>query len=392
MSSLRILADENIPCVENAFGEFGSVERYAGRDLRSAQLQGADVLLVRSVTPVGPALLEESSVRFVGSATIGTDHVDREYLAEQDIAFAHAPASNADSVADYVVAALLTLARIRNVMLRERTVGVVGCGNVGRRVARRLSALGLSVLRNDPPLAADAEAAGRPHDFVSLATVLRRADVVTLHVPLTIDGPYPTHHLIGGEALSKMKPGAWLLNTSRGSVVDGNALLNALEDGRVAATGLDVWEGEPSPDPALVRAVDLATPHVAGYAFDGKVRGTAMLHDALCEFLNVDASWNPQDELQPDDPDTLRCHPPDPHLPRTEWLYHLARQAYDLAADDARMRRILEHPPHERGDHFSRLRASYPVRREMQQHVLRRAGVPSADEEAVADGLTMRYR
>lgn len=392
MPSFQILADENIPCVGEAFGDFGTIRRVAGRSLGPTDVENVDVLLVRSVTPVGPALLSESSVRFVGSATIGTDHVDRDYLAERDIGFAHAPGSNANSVADYVVATLLALARQRNESLRGRTVGVVGCGNVGGRVARRLSALGLSVLRNDPPLAERAEAAGRTHDFKSLETVLREADVVTLHVPLKTGGAHPTRHLIDTEALSDLQAGTWLVNTSRGAVVDGGALLDAIEAGRVGAAALDVWEGEPTPDPALVRAVDVATPHVAGYAYDGKVRGTTMLYEALCDFLDVERSWDPQTVLRPDDPGALHAHSPDPRLPRTAWLHHLARQAYDLAADDTRMRRILARAPDQRGEYFSHLRATYPMRREMQKHTIRRAGVPSAYEKAVTDGLTMQCR
>lgn len=392
MSSLQILADKNIPCVEEAFGNLGTIQHFAGRSIGATDVENVDVLLVRSVTRVGPALLAESPVRFVGSATIGTDHVDRDYLTERDIAFAHAPGSNADSVADYVVAALLALAEQRNESLRGRTVGVVGCGNVGGRVARRLSALGLSVLRNDPPLAEEAEAAGRTHDFVSLETVLRKADIVTLHVPLKTEGPHPTRHLIDAAAFSDLQAGTWFVNTSRGSVVDGSALLDAIEAGRVGAAALDVWEEEPTPDPALIRAVDVATPHVAGYAYDGKVRGTTMLSEALCDVLDVEPSWAPQTVLRPDDPGALHAHPPDPRLPRTAWLHHLARQAYDLAADDARMRRLLDRAPDQRGEYFSHLRATYPTRREMQKHTIRRTGVPSAYETAVADGLTMQCR
>ena len=392
MSSLQILADENIPCVEEAFGKLGSIERCAGREIGPESVRDIDVLLVRSVTPVGPSLLDGSTVRFVGSATIGTDHVDQDYLGERGIAFAHAPASNADSVADYVIAALLTLARRQNVRLQDQTVGIVGCGNIGGRLARRLPALGVEVLCNDPPLEEEAEKADQPHAFVALATVLRQADAITCHVPLTTDGSHPTHHLLDADALARVQSGAWLLNTSRGSVVDNEALLGAIEDGRIGAATLDVWEGEPSPNPDLVRAVDVATPHIAGYAYDGKVRGTTMLYEALCEHLGLEPAWDPATVLQPDAPDVLRCHPPDPRLPRTDGLHHLAAQAYDLAADDARMRQILDHSPSERGDYFSSLRKSYPIRREMQQHTVPRTGVPEAYRTAVSEGLTMQWR
>lgn len=391
METLHIVADANIPCVNAAFGKMGTIDRFQGRDIGPEQVEGADVLLVRSVTPVGPSLLDESPVRFVGSATIGTDHVNRQYLKEQGIAFAHAPGSNADSVADYAVGALLLLARRREERLEGQTVGVVGCGNVGSRVARRLEALGLSVLRNDPPLARAAEADDRSHEYVSLDTVLGKSEIVTTHVPLTTDGPDPTHHLIDEAALDRLRSGAWLLNTARGPVVDNAALLRAIENGAVGAAVLDVWENEPAPDPALVEAADVATPHIAGYAYDGKVRGTTMLYTALCEHLDVEPEWDPASVLEPEDPDRLRCQPPDARLPRTDWLHHLAQQAYDLRADDERMRGILERPPSDQGPYFSHLRATYPTRREMQKHTVPRAAVPEDRRALVTEGLTMQW-
>jgi len=392
VSSLRIVADVNIPYVENAFGRFGTIDRYSGRDIGPAEVETADVLLVRSVTPVGASLLDESSVQFVRSATIGTDHLDRAYLDEEGIAFAHAPASNADSVADYVVAALFLLARSRGGGLEGRTVGILGCGNIGGRLARRLTALGLTVLRNDPPLAAAGAAAGQPYNFVGIGTVLDEADVVTLHVPLTTEGPHSTHHLMEREALKRLSSEAWLVNTSRGAVVDGTALLAALRSDELGAAVLDVWEGEPSPNEALMRAVDVATPHIAGYAHDGKVRGTTMLYEALCEHLDVDPFWNAEAVLRPAHPDALQCRPPDPRLPRTDWLHHLVRQAYDLEADHERMRGLLDTAPAGRGEAFTALRANYPVRREMQQYIVPQSSVPPAFRTAVEEGLTMQYR
>lgn len=390
MADLRILADANIPCVEDAFGRFGTVRTLPGRNIGPADVTGADVLLVRSVTPVDANLLGETTLRFVGSATVGTDHVNRAYLQNRDIPFAHAPGSNADSVADYVVVALLTLAWRRGISLRGRTVGIVGCGNIGGRLARRLPALGMEVLLNDPPLARAAAAEGRPHDYVPLDRVLDEADVVTLHVPLTEEGPDPTHHLVDAEVLDQLSEGAWLLNTSRGPVVDGEALREARAHGPVGAAVLDVWEEEPTPDPALLKAVDVATPHIAGYAYDGKVRGTAMLYEALCGHLGVEPNWMGTETIQPAAKDALQCTPPDPRLPETEWLFHLARQAYDLQTDDKALRAIRNRPPDERGTAFAKLRRTYRRRREMQQHKVPRAAVPSAYRAAVEKGLTIR--
>lgn len=392
MDQLHILADENIPRVEEAFGELGHVRKKQGREIVPADLGETDVLLVRSVTPVGPSLLDGKEVRFVGSATIGTDHVDRKYLDARGIPFAHAPGSNADSVADYVVVALLLLAQRRGTRLRGRTVGIVGCGNIGGRLAQRLDGLGMTVLRNDPPRAREAEAAGRSHEFLPLDRVLDEAEIVTLHVPLTPDGPHPTRSLVDATFFERMNEGAWVLNTSRGKVLDGDALRDARLHGPVAAAVLDVWENEPIPDPALVDAVDVATPHIAGYAYDGKVRGTAMLYQALCKHLGVEPSWEGPAAISPLSKDELDCHPPDPRLSDVQWLWHLARQAYDLPADDTALRRSMDRGAEARADAFTRLRTNYRRRRELQQHYVPKTAVPSAYQGSVEAGLTMTLR
>lgn len=392
VSNLRIVADANIPCVEQAFGHLATIEQVRGRTIGPKDVRDADVLLVRSVTRVGPSLLEDSSVQFVGSATIGTDHVDRDYLEEAEIAFAHAPGSNADSVADYVVAALLALARQFRVSLQGQTVGVIGCGDVGSRVGRRLTALGLSVLRNDPPRVRTPADDASSSDFVSLERVLQEANIVTLHVPLTVSGRDATHHLVDEETLQEVSRDVWLLNTSRGPVVDNQALLRALKGGEVGAAVLDVWEDEPTPDPALVEAADIATPHIAGYAHDGKVRGTTMLYRSLCEHLGVDPAWAPDNELRPATRDALGCHPTDPRLSRTDWLHHLVRQAYSITGDDARLRRMLDQPRSEHGDYFRHLRATYPMRREFQKYAVPQQAIPENYRRTVEDGLTMQLR
>jgi erythronate-4-phosphate dehydrogenase len=293
-------------------------------------------------------------------------------------------------VADYVVAALLLLAHRRGVSLRDRTVGIVGCGNIGGRLARRLPALGLEVLKNDPPRARTAEKEGRPHDFVPLDAVLDAADIVTLHVPLKEAGQDPTHHLVDAAFLKRLQTGAWLLNTSRGPVVDGDALLAARTRGAVGAAVLDVWEDEPAPDPALIEAVDLATPHIAGYAYDGKVRGTAMLYEALCDELDVAPTWGGTDTIRPTSNDALRCRAPDPRLPTTAWRHHLAQQAYDLRADDAALRGLSELGADARAEAFGELRGTYRRRREMQQHTVPETAVPPAHRRAVTQGLTLQ--
>ena len=381
---LGIVADANIPFAQTAFDSFGQVRMLLGQQIGPEELSGADVLLVRSVTRVDEALLHGSAVRFVGSATIGTDHVDRNYLQEHEITFAHAPGSNAQSVVEYVLAALLTVTTEQDRAIENQTVGVVGCGHIGGRFAARLPHLGARVLCCDPPLADVAEAAGEVHGFVSLGTVLAEADVVTLHTPLTRTGPYATHHLIGPRELRAMRADALLVNASRGTVVDNTALRGALDTGQIGGAILDVWEGEPTPDPDLLRRTLLATPHVAGYSFDGKVRGTASLHSALANWLGIDPAWDLETVLAETLP-PLRS--PDAGLGKTAWLDALARQAYDIRDDDARMRDLLTLPAAERGAAFHLLRKTYPRRRAWERHRVAEADVPVPLRAAVAEGL-----
>lgn len=384
---MRIVVDENIPYAEEAFGAIGRVESFAGRGLRPAVVRDADVLLVRSVTRVDAALLRGSRVRFVGSATIGTDHVDLDYLRSRGIGFAHAPGSNADSVVEYIVAALLGLAVGRGEGLRGKVIGIIGCGNIGGRLVARLPALGLRVLKNDPPLAARAEADGKPHDFVSLDAVLAQSDMITLHVPLAKQGHHATHHLIDSVTLRSLKPGSWLLNSSRGAVVSNKALNRALRDQQIGGVVLDVWENEPTPDAALLALTDLATPHIAGYSFDGKVQGTVMLYEALCEYFGIAPRWSPEAVLAPVPEDRLQLVPPDPDLPEALWLHRLVAQMYDIARDDAALRKMLDLPVEERGAYFSRLRKAYPRRRTFSRFRLPRAALPARCFEAVTVGL-----
>ena len=382
--SLHIVADANIPYADEAFSGIGRVNRVPGQQIEPEIVSDADVLMVRSVTQVGRELLQNSPVRFVGSATIGTDHVDQDYLRERGIAFAHAPGSNAQSVVEYVLAAVLAVYTRADSELRNKTVGVVGCGHIGGRLSARLPALGVRVLRCDPPLADAADAEGRQHSFVPLATVLAEADVVTLHPPLTRTGPHPTFHLVGADELAAMRPHALLVNASRGAVVDNAALRKALDAGRLGGVILDVWENEPTPDPDLLRRTDLATPHIAGYSFDGKVQGTAMLHDALVAWLDAAATWDADTVLAADGLLPLRA--PDAEGD-TAWLDALARQAYDIRADDERMRALLDLPTDERGAAFHRLRKTYPKRRAWEHCAIAAADVPPHLRTAVAEGL-----
>jgi len=351
---MKIIADENIPCVQQAFAPLGEVSLWPGRELQAEQVRDADILLVRSVTRVDAALLEGSSVRFVGSATIGFDHVDRDYLQQQGIGFATAPGSNATSAAEYVVSALMVLSERQGFELAGKTVGIIGCGNVGSRVRQKLSALGMQCRANDPPL----QAGGDHDDFVSLDEVLQ-ADIVTVHVPLTKTSRYPTFHLVNETFLERLKPGAIFINTSRGAVADNRALEALLASRDDLSVVLDVWEDEPSISASLLRQVDLGTPHIAGYSYDGKLRGTEMIYRAASEYFAQPVVWHAADELPPVATIDMRSRETGNAL-----VSAMVLGAYDVRQDDARLRATLALSAAERTSAFDRLRKDYPVRRE----------------------------
>ena len=351
---MKIVADENIPCVQQAFASLGEVSLLPGRELQAGQVHDADILLVRSVTRVDASLLKGSSVRFVGSATIGFDHVDRDYLQQQGIGFATAPGSNATSAAEYVVSSLMVLSEQQGFGLAGKTVGIIGCGNVGSRVRRKLSALGMQCRVNDPPL----QAGGGHDDFVALDEVLQ-ADIVTVHVPLTKTGRHPTFHLVNEAFLERLQPGAIFINTSRGAVADNRALDALLASRDDLSVVLDVWEGEPSISTSLLRQVDLGTPHIAGYSYDGKLRGTDMIYRAACEYFALPVSWQVADELPQLATIDMRSREAGNAL-----VNAMVLGAYDVRQDDARLRATLSLPAAERASAFDRLRKDYPVRRE----------------------------
>jgi erythronate-4-phosphate dehydrogenase len=343
-----IIADPNIPFVREAFRQLGDVQLVPGRQINAESVRNADVLLVRSITPVHEGLLGATRVKFVATATIGTDHVDEAWLKARRIGFASAAGSNANSVAEYVVAALLALGRRKKIRLRDRTIGIVGVGNVGRRVSRYAQALGMRVLLNDPPRQR-AEPTG-PDTFVSLDQVLREADIITTHVPMTREGVDKTFHLIDPQRLRSSQV---FINTARGAVIDNAALLEVVTRQPLTGLVLDVWENEPHLLRPLLDRVDIGTHHIAGYSFDGKVNGVRMIHAAACRHFGVVSDWTPE--------------MPEPPVPRVdvtvedgaddeEILRRVVSRVYDIEADDRSLR--------EKASEFDWLRAHYPERRE----------------------------
>ncbi len=350
---MKIVADENIPYVSEAFSTLGDVVLRPGRAISADDVADADMLLVRSVTQVNEALLGNTSVSFVATATIGEDHIDRPFLAERSIGFSSAPGGNANSVGEYMVAALLHLAEKYHFDLPSKSIGIVGVGNVGSNVARKAAALGMTVVLNDPPRAATTG----DEKYRPLEEILN-CDIITTHVPITKDGPHPTWHLVDEAFLAALKPDAIIINSARGPVVDNGALLDALNTDRLLGAVLDVWEGEPDVNLALLDKVDIASPHIAGYSFDGKVRGTEQIYEAACAHLEIAPTWDPRPLLPaPEHPAFTSDNSPG-------FLKQVVDTVYPILEDDARMRAIAQEAPEARRGYFDMLRKTYPRRRE----------------------------
>ena len=351
---MRIVVDENVPYGREAFETLGEVATAPGRAITSAVIEGAELLIVRSITRVNRELLEGSPIRFVGTCTIGEDHIDKAYLAGKGIGFSSAPGCNAGSVGQYMASAWLVLAEKHGLDLSELKLGIVGVGNVGKQVLARATAFGMTCVLNDPPLFDQTgDTKYRPLEEIF------DCDVVTLHVPLDKAGKHPTLHLADAAFLQRMKPGALLVNSSRGAVCDNQALKAALQSGHLRGALLDVWEGEPTPDLDLLQMVDIATPHIAGYSFDGKVDGTRQIYNAACRFLDIDPIWRAEDSLPEPEVPHIDVDGNNPNAVRDAVL-----RVYDIRSDDKDMRALLEVDAAERAAHFDGLRKNYPRRRE----------------------------
>ncbi len=349
---MRIVADQNIAEVEAAFGGLGEVIRAPGRMLAREHLRDADMLLVRSVTRVDAELLDDTPVRFVATATSGVDHVDLEYLRARAIAFADAPGSNAESVAEYVVCTVLVRLAAEERTAEGLTVGILGCGHVGSRVAQKCEALGMRCILNDPPLR---DATGDPR-YQDIETALQ-ADVVTLHVPLTDHGAYPTRHLIDAARLQRMRPDALVINTARGGVIDETALVRHLYARSGTNAVIDCWEDEPAVSRRLLSRAVLATSHIAGYSYDAKLRATEMIYQGACRHLGVEPVWKAA--LDP----IAGGYMVDTHVDQ-EALRRAVIACYDVRADDALLRYALTMGPQHMAPYFDGLRRDYRRRRE----------------------------
>lgn len=354
---MNLIIDANIALAEQAFSQLGDTRLLDGRTLTNKDVKDAEILIVRSITNVNEELLKNSKVKFVGTATIGTDHIDLKYLTNQNITFADAKGCNADSVTEYVFTALLKIASDRNISLNGRSLGVVGIGNIGSRVSKLAQYFGMEVLKNDPPL----ERKSIGGNYFSLEEVLK-ADIITFHVPMSFEGIDKTFHLLNQDNLRKIKNGAIIINTSRGAVIDNVALLKESIN-KNFELALDVWENEPTVNTNLLTKTKIATPHIAGYSFEGKVNGTKMIYNAVCKFLEIKPTWQPDLPLIQNNEMNL-----DESKPDEEKLYKLFSSIYNIKKDDELMRNISSYEPDEGAKYFDTLRKKYPVRREFSNY------------------------
>ncbi|MFT6920647.1 MAG: erythronate-4-phosphate dehydrogenase [Cognaticolwellia sp.] len=348
---MNIFYDENMPFAAEFFADLGVLTAFSGRDLSATEISDADVLLVRSITKVNETLLQHNkTLSFVGTATIGVDHIDQDYLADRAVNFCSAPGCNAVSVAEYVLSALVVLAERYLITLSGLTVGIVGAGNTGSRLSEKLTALNIKHVLCDPLLA---ENSADKRNFVTLEQALS-CDVVSLHVPLTRTGQHATYHLLDAGRLTQFKANQILINACRGEVIDNVALLKIKQQGHPLKLVLDVWENEPKILSALIAYCDITTAHIAGYSLEGKARGTEILYRALCRQLDILPNKQLADFLPISAIGTIEIKQEFDEI----LLNQLVKMVYDVRRDDAIFRQQINIQG------FDHIRKTYPTRRE----------------------------
>ncbi len=347
---MKIVADDKIPFLKGVLEPFAEVLYLPGKQIDNKILKDADALITRTRTRCNAALLKNTGIKFIGTATIGFDHIDTDLCNRNGISWTNAPGCNSSSVQQYIAAAILRISGKFKYKLKNKTIGIVGVGNVGSKVEKLARTLEMNVLLNDPPRAR-AEGEG---EFVSLEQVLMESDIVTGHVPLNLTGEDCTVNLFNENSFRMMRKGTWFINTSRGEVTDTGALKNAIDSGKLMGAVTDVWEKEPDLDTELMEKVFISTPHIAGYSTDGKANGTSMIVNSLCKFFSLPLKdWYPDNVPDPAVPVILiNCTGKTDEDVMREAVLH----TYNIDDDSLR----LKQTPSE----FEKQRGDYPLRRE----------------------------
>jgi len=357
---MKIIADDKIPFLKSVLEPYSEVAYLPGSRIVRDDLADADALLIRTRTKCNEMLLHDTPVKFIGTATIGFDHIDTDYCEKSNIKWTNAPGCNSGSVKQYVAAALFKLAHDHHFELKNKTLGILGVGNVGSKVEIVARALGMKVLLNDPPR----ERKEGGSCFVTFDTILKESDILTLHVPLSNTGKDKTFHLFNEEIFCKTAKAPWLINTSRGEVIETQSLKGAIRSGIIAGVILDVWENEPDIDPELLSSAFIATPHIAGYSADGKANGAAMVVNSLCRHFDLPlVDWYPSGVPEPENPHlTIACS----GKSEEEIIREAVMLAYDISSDDKNLR---DYP-----STFEKQRGEYRLRREFPAFTVKLAG------------------
>jgi erythronate-4-phosphate dehydrogenase len=359
---MKIIADKNIPYLKGIAEQYGDVSYLDGSAFTRESIKNADTLIVRTVTRFDEAILRGTNVKLICSATIGYDHIDTEYCDTHGIDWHNAPGCNSGSVQQYIVSSLINISRTKEFNLKDKTIGIVGVGNVGKKVAAACELLGMRVLLNDPPR----QNSEQDNSFVSLEKIKDEADIITFHTPLIKDGEYKTYHLADEDFFSSLKKKPVIINSARGGIIDTKAIKEALRDNRISGAIVDCWENEPQPDPEYMNMADIATPHIAGYSADGKANATRMSLESIADFYGM--SKVPVAQIKVPEPANAVIDMT--HFKESENpVFDAILQTYDPSSD---FRRLKASP-----ETFKQLRNNYPLRREYFAYRVKNAPVES---------------
>jgi erythronate-4-phosphate dehydrogenase len=347
---IKVVADNDIPFLKGVLEPYSDIKYLPGKHIDRNVISDLDAILIRTRTRCTGSFLEGSGLKFIGTATIGFDHIDTGYCNSHNIKWINAPGCNSSSVSQYMTAALLRISQEFRFSLKEKTIGIIGVGNVGSKVEKVAKILGMKVLLNDPPRARKEGKDG----FTSLSVLLRKSDIITLHVPLTIVGVDKTYHMINDKTLKKVRKGTWLINTSRGEIVDSASLKKNLDSGRLAGLVSDVWENEPDIDTELLHSTFIATPHIAGYSLDGKANGTSVVVNEFSRFFGLPLkNWYPEKLPEPHSSTiSINGNGKSPE----DIIRSAVEHTYDISKDDKKLRSSPAD--------FEKWRNDYPDRRE----------------------------
>jgi len=368
---MKIIIDDKIPYIQGAFENIAEVIYLPGSKTTASVVKDADVLVTRTRTLCNEKLLADSSVKFIATATIGFDHIDTDYCAANGIQWTNAPGCNSRSVEQYIASTLMILAERKRISLQEMTMGVVGVGNVGSKIARLCTLLGMKVLLNDPPR----ERAEGSAAFIGLEQIMEQADIISLHVPLNMKGEDATFHLADELFLAKLHRKPVLINSCRGEVIKTTAVKKAIKTGQISSFVCDCWENEPNIDLGLLAMTELATPHIAGYSKDGKALGTQMSVQAISKFFQLGLdTWKPKGVEGPKNP-IIEVNGAE--LSEHEIIAKAILATYDIRQDDTIFRNNTSL--------FEQLRGDYPTRREFPAYTIKARNIKRETLEKLKD-------